>query len=61
MEKSSGVALVTKHLRQPLKGVVGVNVIAIGVDITGYSSEACWHAVDRAAAVGETIIKAVAL
>ena len=61
MEKLCSVALFTKHLWQPLQGIVRVDIITKRVDIARYSGKCCRHAVDRAHAVGKAILETIAL
>ena len=61
MEKGGGVALLLEHLGQALQGVVGVEVVAIRLDVARNTRKACRHGIDRANAVSKAILETVAL
>ena len=60
MEECRGISLVPEHFGEPLQGVVGIEKVAVGVDVAGDAGEACGHAVDRTNAIGKAVLEAVA-
>ena len=61
VEKGGSVAFVLEHLRQSQEVVIGIDVVAIGVNVAWNAGKRCRHAVNGAHAVGKAPAETVAL
>ena len=61
MEEGGGIALLTEHRGQTLKGIGGIDVIAVRLNIAGDASKGGGHTINGTGAIGESVLKAVAL